>query len=254
VHHAKKLAELIRQDPGFDVNMNLDGYGRTLLHYACLESSRSSVIPLLLAHPDINVNLKSNYGATPLYYACDGYTSSVRLLLKDSRVKVNEPNNDGWTPLYRATLYGFLDIIKWWIASGRDINLGAPGDEEKTDVIGEAKKGGKTEVATLLERFKEDPVATRHAMRVELGLFHELAAEVFAVVVFVSDGLLQIKGTTPSPAARFFSIARRLPLELQTVLCFLQVGSAKEIITGKECELTFKELARRLVWSSIFTR
>ena len=105
MHHAKKLAELIRQDPGFDVNMNLDGYGRTLLHYACLESSRSSVIPLLLAHPDINVNLKSNYGATPLYYACDGYTSSVRLLLKDSRVKVNEPNNFGGTPLWAAAFF-----------------------------------------------------------------------------------------------------------------------------------------------------
>ena len=67
----------------------------------------------------------------------------------------------------------------------------------------------------------------------------------FALVVFVSDELLQFKDTT-SPAARFFSIARRLPLELQMVLCHLVMGSPKETIPGKESEVAFKELARRL--------
>jgi len=45
---AKKVAELIRQDPGFNVNMAVDGYGYTLLHEACLESSsspRDSITP-----------------------------------------------------------------------------------------------------------------------------------------------------------------------------------------------------------------
>jgi len=84
-------------------------------------------------------------------------------------------------------------------------------------------------------------------MRVELSLLDELAAEMFAMVVFVSDGLLQIKDTTtPSPAARYFNITKSVPLELQMVLCFRQVGSAKEIISGKESEVAFKELARRL--------
>ena len=52
----KELAELMRQDPDFKVNMAQDGNGRTLLHFACLDSERSAVIPLLLAHPDIDVN------------------------------------------------------------------------------------------------------------------------------------------------------------------------------------------------------
>ena len=64
--NAKDLAELMRQDPGFDVNMEQDGGGFTLLHNACLESHRSPVIPLLLAHPDVSVNAKSRYaGFTP---------------------------------------------------------------------------------------------------------------------------------------------------------------------------------------------
>jgi len=245
---ARKVAELIRQDPGFKVNMDQNGEGYTFLHRSCLGDSRSAVIPFLLAHPDIDVNVKTKYGGTPFYYACwNGYTSCVCEMLKDSRVKVNEPDNGGSTPLYFAAFYGYLGVIKWWIASGREIDLGKPGDVEKTDAIGGAKKYGRTEAVTLLERFKENPDETRHAIRVELGLLDELAAEMFAMVVFVSDGLLQVNDTTTTtPAARYFSIAAQLPLELQMVLCFRQVGSDKEIIPGKESELAFKELARRL--------
>jgi len=133
------------------------------------------------------------------------------------------------------------------------MDLGKPGDVEKTDAIGVAKQMGETEVVTLLERFKENPEETRHAVRVELGWHDEAAAEMFALVVFVSDGLLQINETTPSPAARFFSITRRLPLELQMVVCHLVVGSSKEIIPGKDSEAAFKSLAQSLLWSSLFT-
>ena len=243
---AKELAELMKQDPGFNVNRGLGRYGLTLLHYACQGDGRSAVIPLLLAHPDIDVNVKNKYGDTPFLWACNGRASCVRELLKDSRLKVNEPSTGGYTPLFWAALKGHLEVIKWWIASGREMDLGKPG-ELRSDAIGIAKKGGKTEVVALLERFKSYPAHTRHAMRVELGWYDEAAAEMFALVVFVSDGLLQINdSTTTTPPARFFSIAARLPLELQMVLCFRQVGSPKEIIPGRESEAAFKELARRL--------
>jgi len=93
----KKLAELIRQDPGFNVNMDQDGNGWTLLHHACARDSRSPVIPLLLAHPDIDVNVKESGGHTPFYLACCGRPSCVREMLKDSRVNLNEPNKYGCT-------------------------------------------------------------------------------------------------------------------------------------------------------------
>ena len=200
---AKTLAELMRQDPGFNVNKQ-DGSGVTLLHEACFGDGRSPVIPLLLAHPDIDVNARGMDGYTPFYWACYGYPSCVREMLKDSRVKVNEPANDGYTPLGYAAYQGSLDIIKWWIASGREMDFGKPGDDSKTDAIGWARWQGRTEVAALLERFRSDATQTRHAMRVELGWYDSTAAEMFALVVFVSDGLLQINDTPPSPAARFF--------------------------------------------------
>jgi len=100
---ARKLAELIKQDPGFNVNIR-DGGGHTLLHHACIRDSRSPVIPLLLAHPDIDVNAKNQYsGCVPFIYACSwGRPSCVREMLKDSRVKVNEPGDDGCTTLWQA--------------------------------------------------------------------------------------------------------------------------------------------------------
>ena len=135
---AKKVAEMMRRDPGFKVSMDL-GNGWTLLHEACDGERRSAVIPLLLAHPDINVNAKDMFGWTPFSCACDcGHTSCVREMLKDSRVKVNEPKIDGTTPLWFAAARGHLDVIKWWIASGREMDLGEPGEVDKTDAIGGA--------------------------------------------------------------------------------------------------------------------
>ena len=114
------------------------------------------------------------------------------MLLKDARVKVNEPDNEGYTPLWYAAHHGRLEVIKWWIASGREMDLGKPGNE-KNDAIGWAKGKRKTEVVSLLERFKANPNETRYEIRVGLGCHQEMAAELFAVVVFLCDGLLTIK-------------------------------------------------------------
>ena len=74
------------------------------------------------------------------------------------------------TPLYLAAYCGYLSIIKWWIVSGREMDIGKPGDVDKTDAIGGAKREGKTEVVSLLERFKSDAAKTRSEVRKELGI------------------------------------------------------------------------------------
>jgi len=74
--NVKELAELMRQDPGFDVNMD-HGHGFTLLHEACNGDSRSAVIPILLAHPDIDVNVKNYSGGTPFLGLVTGDTPPV---------------------------------------------------------------------------------------------------------------------------------------------------------------------------------
>ena len=110
---------------------------------------------------------------------CFGKSSCAQLLLSDARVILNEPGNIGFTPLRCAAHLEQLDVIKLWIASGREMDLGTTGNE-KMDAIGAAKKveswmkenikKGKTEVVTLLERFKENPSQTRSEVRKELGI------------------------------------------------------------------------------------
>ena len=183
---AKKLAELIRQDPGFDVNITLKGSKWTLLHEACIGDIRSAVIPLLLAHPDIDVNVKNRSGGTPFYYAC-GYPSCAREMLKDSRVKVNEPDKNGNTPLWNAAYHGSLDVIKWWIASGREMDLGTAGNVYRTDAIGGAKKYGHAEVVTLLERFKSDAAKTRSEVRKQLGINGRYSYSYYSILLLFTS-------------------------------------------------------------------
>ena len=82
----------------------------------------------------------------------------------------------------------------------------------------------------------------RHDLRARLGLRDSLAAEVFALTVFLCDGLLQLNPAlvTPPTAAsaaattRFFSVASKLSLELQMILCQCVVGSTKQSILHKD--------------------
>ena len=121
-----------------------------------------------------------------------------------------------------------------------------------------ARKYKRTEVVTLLESFMRNPAQTRRELRVKLGILDELAAEVFALTVFLCDDLLQLKpaplASTPNPAAtdalRFFTIASKLPMELQMIICHRAIGSMKQNILHKNSEAAFKALARILLLAS----
>ena len=190
-NRVEEVVEFLRKSPNLDVNWRGEDCC-TAFNLACRDDRRSPVIPLLLTHPGINVNAKDVGGYTPFWNACrNGHASCVRELLKDPRVKVNEPAF-GSTPLWCAACYDHLDVILWWIGSGREMDLGYP-EDIKTDAIWVAKKNGNTGVATQLKRFKSNASQTRYQVRLEIGWYDETAAEMFALVVFVSDELLKIE-------------------------------------------------------------
>jgi len=99
----------------------------------------------------------------------------------------------------------------------------------------------KPEAVSVLERFIANPAETRYELQVKLGMLDELAAEFFALIVFLCDDLLQLKPaltTTPASAAasRFFTIASKLPMELQMILCHRAVCSMKQNILQRDSE------------------
>ena len=111
---AKEVKSILRKNPSLNVNWKNEGESAWTALYAACENGHDSVVSILLAHPDIDPNLKDEYGITPFMTACyNGNPSCVRLLLQDRRVLVNEPNNYGETPLRRAADRGHHDVIKW---------------------------------------------------------------------------------------------------------------------------------------------
>jgi len=106
---------------------------------------------------------------SPLAWACDfGSASCVRLLLKDKRVFINADCRNSFTPLHHAVFKGHIDVVKWWIASGREVpekrSLNAT-----TDFITDAMEQHYFEIAALLKMFKTDPAKIRRATRVQQG-------------------------------------------------------------------------------------
>jgi len=127
--NVEEVMRILSNNPTLDVKWrNESEESETALHVVCA-GGRDSVVSILLAHPNVDVNATDKYGYTPFMSACErGHTSCARLMLRDSRVKVNEPDNGKRTTLFRAAATSRLNVIRWWIASGREIDLGKPGD------------------------------------------------------------------------------------------------------------------------------
>ena len=165
---------------------------------------------------------------------------------------MSQGDNDGCNPLWYASRYGKHEVIEWLIASGRDLGdienkKGIHWGDDRHYTTLEIARENKSEVGSLLERFIANPTQTRYEVRVKLGVLDALAAELYAVTVFLCDDLLQLKPafyTTASAAVRFFSIVSKLPMELQMVLCHRAVGSKKQNILHNDSEAAFKDLAR----------
>jgi len=259
---AEEVTCILQGNPSININWLHDKVrGETALHTAC-RHGRESVVMVLLAHPDIDVNIRENDTCrTPFYLAClGGAVECVRELLNDGRVDVKRDDYLGRCPLAEASNLGEIDVVKEWMASGREMDLGEPGS--KTDAIGAAKtveegengifREVKVELVALLENFEENQAAARRNVRIELGWYDRVATELFSLVLFFSDRFLEINpDKRDTSLARFFAVAAQLPLELQMVLCYRVVGSVKDIIRGEHIEPAFKRLARRLCFSFV---
>ena len=256
--HLKQLVEsgmvsevkwFLLDNSAFHVNEVLD-YGdyRRALHIAC-HYGHHEIVSLLLAHPDIYVNQKDKDGYTPLILGCSyGQVEVVKVLLKDSRVDINMADDMECTPVWHATHNVYLEVIKWMIAlRGDELDIEKKGKllgctEYTILEISSVIRGSRK----LLERFIADPNKTRHKLRVEFGLVNKDVSSLFAAVVFLCDDFVTLKGAI-TETARFFSIIRRLPMELQMIICHRVYGSSKNSIKSSESEPAFKDLAKYLL-------
>jgi len=101
-------------------------------------------------------------------------------------------------------------------------------------------------------RFRDDPAGVRYEALKEVGLLRLLAADLFALVVFICNDLLVLTTSAVKQeeekerveAKRFFKLVVRLPMELQMMVCHHVYGSQGDNILSKDSEAAFKALAR----------
>lgn len=72
------------------------------------------------------------------------------------------------------------------------------------------------------------------------------------MIVFLCDDYVRVNSLTPEArteakrlTARFFSIASRLNMDLQMVLCNRLFGLTKDVVSSKFSETAFKSITRK---------
>ena len=163
------VKEMLKDHPALNVNWLDPRNGLTALHISA-SGGHDAIVSLLLAHADSDVNKKSAGGGTPFMFACaSGATLCVRLLLKDPRVNINEKDSNRFSPIRVTAFNAHVDTIRWMIASGREFDLGQPGNP-KTDVVGAARDSGIREMVALMEKFSDNQTQTTMEIRKDLGI------------------------------------------------------------------------------------
>ena len=144
-----------------------------------------------------------------------------------------------------ACCEGDFDLVETLIAHGGEgIDLEVKDELQSLSYIDVAQLRGHFHVAALLRYYKADKEQAIYDIKADLNFPETLHSELYAQIIFISDGVLRINGQLGlTPEGRFFSIASRLPMELQMILCHRVFGSVKNNIPSRDSERAFKHLA-----------
>lgn len=94
----------------------VDGDNETPLHYS-VQCSSPKVVHALLQFPQVNTDIRDNYGLTPLLHcALHGYYVKAKMLV-DRHASFEVVNNDGHTPLHLAVRRGHYALAELFISS-----------------------------------------------------------------------------------------------------------------------------------------
>jgi ankyrin repeat protein len=253
--HAARMGDtegvrnLLKLDP--DVNWN--DRVLTPLHMACLRDYEG-VVSLLVRHPGINLEAEGRMGHTPIFSAM--VTSpgqkhlyrALRIMLRRG-ANVNHANRLHRTVFWLQCFHGDIDGMAALLAERDDVDIDARGMDRAQSRYytpsEAAKERGHDHAVKFLASYRADPDRVRFRLKLSKEYPDARAAYLFGLVVFFSDGLLSVGGQDPTgDVSRFFSVAQRLPMELQMILCHRVFDSSLDFVSQKLSEAAFKEIAR----------
>jgi len=258
-------------------------YSQTLLHIAC-RRGHPDMVRAILALPSEDTehvtNLRDWEGLSPIHAACaGGCVEMLKLLLSHPAVILYKVDKQGWTCLHHAAANGRAAIIRvllphiirtladyqvkrfWRPTKTRSaltaldlaivhrhmeavkvlLCLGRPWLPRNFSTI-----SGYLAINALVQSYVLNSEATVSKLRLELGFACEEAAALFAIVVFLSEGLLAFRireRVLRQRRRRFLQMLERLPVELQMRICCLTFGLDKPHLLSEETEPAFCHLA-----------
>ena len=246
------LAQQLLELPGLNLNPHPPGPSSSPFTLA-VESGHIPVARKLIKHPRFEVNI-ANPGPPIVLATNHGLLGLLRKLVKKPGVNLAARDYRNRTALIAAAECGYLRVVKLLLAMQPEWN-----EEmlvERTEAIGKSEGIGYVRVSQILEDSINKPAVTRALLRTELFVDIEFSSEIFALVVFLCDGLFKFSEApsaeaTSTNAVRFLKIAERLPLELQMMLCNHTQGIRnQDLIPVQSREGAFKNLAKSLDWTA----
>jgi len=200
--------------------ISTSGHPYTAVGYAvrngCLE-----ILKFLATHPA--------FGLPSLTAPCDIPTGTV----------------NRWLPVTLACLFNHTTVVKWLLAT---VPVGPELTHRLRTELPVSGFTGDFQIRDFVRWYISDPLAARRALRQSLKLSDEEVADVFALIIFLCEGLLQVPDDSDN-SGRFFVIAQRLPMELQMRLCHLAAGPGfdRQSVLSIDSERAFKALALSLI-------
>jgi len=244
----EEVVRILGRKPKPDVNWtNPNTFQWTALHVSC-ENDHHEIVSLLLRQSEIQVNQVDSFGQTPYWRACaNGRSKAAGIMVVHPKVDISLKSHSNASPLWAAVRYGTVEVIKWMMASRKEIPLNHKYGIHGNRPLEEAREKGAKEAQELLKRFDENPFLTRFQCMLDIQFYQGLCSFLFVLVVLISDDyfIVQPEMSTTS-YGRFFKIACSLPLELQMVISNRAYNQCKNLIHSNDVELSLSFIFREM--------
>ena len=272
------MKTILRENPDFNLkdrfgerNFKKYGYLHAAVYNGNLEAAR-----FLLTLSGIDPNAKNERMQTALHTSCMVISASdtvkramIELLLSNKRVDAGIVDKKGLTAFMYAVKTMKLEFVMQFVHHKNfyDLNPFTKGDHEfknwsrhpslvnmsalECAWFSSCKNDDKTSnsMLVLIKQLYERPISIRHYCRMKIRFNASVIADTFSLVVFFCDGFVKttkiVNETTfrEMKIMRFFTIASRLPIELQMLLCNRTHDSVKDTVLTEVSEGALQSLA-----------